>query len=214
MATPGDSTSQSQQVPTNKSNMVTIEVHDTGLIDNNPLAASNQGTARTTQQQVIPNAVQNRFFSLIQQWPSPVNPQSTSIATDVKIASSIIGVDGHNVTNFAFKFTNSIRQPIFVELCTSLYIDGGNFSNAYPFGGDVVPLDWGIEVIKTANFAPNLDDSNPGYPMNQVWQDSANMIIKLLNPDSGPHQLYVAYYWRSLSNQGGSGGLTGPNFGQ
>lgn len=179
-------------------------------IENNDPVGNLANSMRVNQQQVLPTAIQNRFLAPVNQWPIPA---SNSIITnnDVKVATSVIGENGADVADFSFKFTNTTTTPVFVELCATLFIDGTDFENAYPFGAQVAPLDWIIERIKTAHFAPDFNSLNPQYNVNQSNQDSESFIVKFIGTPGEVHQLYLFYYWRSIANQGG---VKNPSIGQ
>ena len=165
--------------------------------------------ARTSQQHIIPNAVQNRFLNMVQQWPQPTNPNLITSddfkATDPQLISSDSSIAG-SVSAFNFIFQNTNTQPVFVEWCGTLFIDGPDPINAYPepgqTQGSVRPTDWQVEWYKAAYFGTGLPDAGVPFAPNQVNQDSQWFIVKFVG--TGTHEIQVQYYWRTIVNQGGS----------
>ncbi len=163
---------------------------------------------RATQQHIIPNAVQDRFLNMVQQWPQPVDSSNIQ-QSDFKLASTSIG-DGSNgmpgkVAALNFIFQNTSTQPVLVKWCGTLFIDGLDRVNAYPMPGQqdgafVAPTDWAIESYDAAYFGEGVDGSNDvAFLPNQINQDSHWFIVKFLG--TGRHEIFVQYYWRTIANQ-------------
>lgn len=193
-------TATAMVVSTGSSGNIQVTTPSTTIPNNDGV---NNPPPRVNQQRILPPALQQRFLNPVAQWPTPVNISSVTL-NDLRQANTVIGEDGRVVAALAFKFTNTSTAPISVELCASLFIDGIDYVNAYPFGQNVAPTDWAIERIKTAHFAPDFNAANPIYQPNQSNQDSEFFIVKYLPNDGAIHELIVFYYWRNIANTGGS----------
>lgn len=204
MSSVTDSGANEVAISTSKVSFPIITTPDTGVTNVDPLAGGSTNTSRTTQQQIQPSAISKRFLNPVQQSPQPLNVNSITLndlgLTTQAISDGIVGPD--TVALFIFSFTNTTNAPISVELCASLFIDGTEIGNAYPFGEFVASTEWSIERQKTAHFLDTSADPQTYLP-NQSNQDTEFYIVKNLSA-SGNHQLFIYYYWRTIANQGGS----------
>lgn len=159
---------------------------------------------RTAQQHLLPSAIQPRFLNPVTQSPVPVNIESITL-DDLTLVSQPIsdGVSNPNtLALFIFSYTNTNSAPVSVELCASLFIDGTDFENAYPFGGLQAATDWSVERGKQSHFFDTEADPQTYLP-NQANQAMEFITIKNLSA-AGDHMLYIYYYWRAIANQGGA----------
>lgn len=195
--------SNSSQVnPSNPAGSSQVQVVDLPSMDNyEPFL--NRPDSRIPQQQIIQSAIQSRFLNPIQQWPQPQD-NSNIQTTDLKFAFTTIGdgVGGNpgSVAALNFIFQNTSTQPVFVEWCGTMFIDGTAPINAYPEPGQTTgvihPTDWHVESYKAAYFGTGLDN---GFNVNQQNQDSQWFIVKFAG--SGAHEITIQYYWRTVVNQ-------------
>lgn len=205
---PQDATSNSSSIRSSVTNSLP------SVANNDPIG-NLANSQRVTQQQVQVTAVPPKFVSPVQQWPQPQTFTSVTL-NDLKEANSSIGdgIGGNpgSVAAISMKFVNNNSTlPVMVQLCATLFIDGTGLENSYPFGqsfGSIVqPLQWNIERIKMAHFAPDFDSANPVLNVNQPNQDSETFLVKYLG--SGVHEIFIFYYWRSIGNFGSTGSMGG-----
>lgn len=175
------------------------------VTDVNPLGDSASNGGRTTQQQILPSAVQNKFLNPITQSPAPKIVTSVAL-NDVQQTSADLS-DGLNsdpqpFAIFGFAYEGNIQNYVQVELCASIFLDAIDIGHAYPLGGDLFISNWNITRLKDARFFKFNADGSPSYEINQANQDFEWIVVEAF--DSGAdHTVTVQFYWRAVQNTGG-----------